>query len=125
MPFYEQQDSGLSIRLCWSLIDRRAPDCSKTRSSRWGHDERGTVSHGSSRFFWIDSLGRLSGPWSLMPALLHVHRAEPQPIQQSRHAGSRVLSRLVQNAVVEGRLGNLLLGKLANLGLQVGVGGYQ
>ena len=117
-PVYEFDCVGL-------VIDRRALDCSKTRSSRWGHDERGTVSHGSSRFFWIDSLGRLSGPWSVMPGLLDNYRAKSQPIQESRYAGSRVLPGLVKNAVVEGCLGNLLLGKLANFGLKVGVGGYQ
>jgi len=68
-------------------------------------------------------IGSKSKSWS--PVLFHVHGAKPQPIQQSRHAGSRILPRLVKNPVVECRLGNLLFGKLANLRLQVRVGGYQ
>ena len=55
-----------------------------------------------------------------MPALLHVDRAKPQPIQKSRYAGSRVLPRFVKNAVIECRLRNLLFGKLANFGLRLG-----
>ena len=64
-------------------------------------------------------------PCSLILALLHIHRPKPQPIQQSRHAGTRILSRLLQNPVLQCRLRNLLFGSLANLRLQVRVGRNQ
>jgi hypothetical protein len=52
-------------------------------------------------------------PCSLILALLNVHRPKPQPILQSRHAGTRILSRLLQNPALQCRLRNLLFGSLA------------